>query len=109
MPKYSPLVAAILGAIALVLQQYVGNPKDADLKVVGIAILLAVLGAASTILKGKGASLVGILGTVGFTFYNLYKDGVQTFTWNEFILSAAFALVLVFAPTAIPQREEKKE
>lgn len=108
MPKYSPLVAAILGAIVLVLQQYIGNAASADLKVVGFAVLIAVLGAVSTQLKGKGASLLGILGTVGYTFCSLYSDGVHSFTWNEFILTAAFAVVTVFAPTAIPEPENKE-
>lgn len=108
MPKYSPLVAAILGAIALVLQQYIGNAASADLKVVGFAILIAVLGVVSTYLKGKGASLLGIIGTVGYTFYGLQSDGTHSFTWNEFVITATLAVVMVFAPTAIPQPEKKE-
>lgn len=109
MPKYSPLVAAIIGAILLVLQQYIGNPAAADIKVVGFAVLIGVLGAVSTQLKGKGASLLGIIGTVGYSFYTLYSNGAHSFTWNEFILSAAFAVVTVFAPTAIPEPAPKED
>ena len=100
MSKTSPLIAAILGALILVLQQALSN-HNWDLKVVGFAALIAVIGAASTVLRGKGSSFVGILGTVGYTFVQIWQTG--TFTWSEFILTSLLAVIMLFAPTAIPQ------
>lgn len=102
MPKYSPLIAAIIGAVILVIQQAV-SAGNFDLKVVGFAVLIAAVGAAGTFLKGKGASLTGIIGTVLYSFYTIWQTG--TFTWNEFILSGVLAVALLFAPTAIPEPE----
>lgn len=100
--KYSPLVAAIIGAVMLVLQQYIGQPSP-DLKVIGFAALIAAIGAAGSFLKGKGLTVGGIAGTVLYTFYNVYQSG--TFTWNEFILSAVVALLALFSPQLTTTKE----
>jgi hypothetical protein len=104
MKKNSPLLAAVVGALLIVLEQAVIE-KNFDLKVVGFAALIAVLGAVSTALKGKGASFAGVIGTVGFTLYTIIQTG--PFTWNEFILTAALAVVTTIAPTLIPQNDPK--
>lgn len=106
MKKTTPLVAAIIGAVMLVLQQFIGQPK-VDLKVVGFAVLIAVIGAASLILKGKGASLWGIIGTVGFSFYDIWQSG--SFTWDQFFITAGFAVLALFVPTAVPELDDQKE
>ena len=102
MNKNIPVVTAMLGAAALIIQQYVGVPGGADLKVVGLAVLIAVLGILSSYLKGKGASFWGIFGTVIYTLVEVYKSG--NFNWNEAILTATLAAIMVFAPTAVPER-----
>lgn len=104
--KYSPLIAAILGAVALVIQQAMAD-GSMDLKVVGFAALIAAIGAASVFLKGKGATLVGVLGTVGYTFYTIWESG--TFTWNEFILTSVLAIITLFAPSVIPEKEDETD
>jgi len=101
--KYSGLIAAILGAIALVIQQSM-QAGEMDLKVVGFAALIAAIGAASIWLKGKTGTLAAIIGTVGYTFYNIWQSG--TFTWNEFILTSVLAVITLIAPTLIPERDE---
>lgn len=101
--KYSPLIAAIIGAIALIVQQALQSGQT-SLKVVGFAALIAAIGAASVWLKGKGATLAGIIGTVGFTFYTVWESG--NFTWNEFILTSVLAVISLFAPSLIPEKEQ---
>lgn len=106
MKKTTPFIAAIAGAVLLVLQQYLGQP-NVDFKVVLFAVLIAVLGAVSTILKGRGASFWGIVGTVGFTFYDMWKS--EHFTWDQFIITALIAGIMVAVPTAVPQVQGKEE
>jgi ABC-type branched-subunit amino acid transport system permease subunit len=106
MKKYSPLIAAILGAIALILQQYVGK-EDVDFKVIGFAVLIAVLGVVSVYLKGKTSSIAVILGTVGYTLYDMLSGG--TFTWEQFIITGLLAVITVLAPSITPEPEDDIE
>lgn len=94
----SPLIVAILGAILLVLQQAIGQPVI-DWKVIGLAGLIAVAGIVSTYLKGKGVSLLGALGTVIYTFVQVWQTG--HFNWNEFFLTAAIAVITLFTQSAV--------
>lgn len=100
MPKYSALITAIIGAAVLVLQQAI-QAQNFDLKVVALAVIVAIVGAASVVLKGKGATIAGVIGTVGYTAFTIYNTG--HFTWGEFILTSALAILSLFAPTLIPQ------
>lgn len=106
MKKNIPLWSAIIGAAILALQQFVGKPGT-NVKVILFAVLIAVVGAASTVLKGRGASLVGILGTVGYTFFQIWNNG--TFTWTEFLVSGLIAVLTLVAPTLIPQQADPEE
>ena len=105
MKKVNPLVAAIIGAALLTLQQFIGTP-DPNLKVVGLAVLLAVLGVVATFLKGKGASFWGIVGTVLYTGWDMWQNGNGHFDWKQFVITGLFAALAVFAPTLIPQASE---
>jgi ABC-type branched-subunit amino acid transport system permease subunit len=104
--KYSPLIAAIIGAITLVLQQYLGK-EEVSFKVIGFAVLIAVIGVVSTFLKGKPSTLAAIIGTVGYTFYDMWTGG--TFSWEQFILTGLLAVLALFAPTVIPEKEETRD
>jgi hypothetical protein len=102
MKRYSALIAAGVGAAILVLQQAIAE-KNWDLKVVGFSVLIAIVGAVSVNLKGKGASLLGVLGTVGYTFVTIYNTG--KFTWGEFTLNAALAVFMVIASSLVPKAD----
>lgn len=106
MKKYSPLIAAILGALSLVLQQYAGA-EDVDFKVIGFAALIAVLGVVSTFLKGKTSTIAVILGTVGYTLYDMLSGG--TFTWEQFIITGLLAVITTLAPSVTPEQEDDIE
>jgi uncharacterized membrane protein len=105
MKKTTPLVAAVIGAALLAIQQFVGKPET-NWKVIGLAVLIAVIGAASTVLKGKGASLVGVIGTVGYTFYEVWQTA--TFTWQQFIVTALFAVLTLFSHSFVPEADDSK-
>ena len=98
--KYSGLIAALVSGAILILQQYLGEGIT-DLKVVGFALLIGGIGTASIWLKGKGTTIAGILGTVGYTFYDLWTGG--TFTVEQFVLTSALAILTLIAPSVIPQ------
>ena len=106
MKKYSPLVTAILGALSLVLQQYLGK-EDVDFKVIGFAALIAVLGVVSTFLKGKTSTIAVIIGTVGYTLYDMLSGG--TFTWEQFIITGMLAIITTLSPSITPEQEDDIE
>lgn len=89
--KHSVEIAAFASAIVLVLQQALSSGQT-SWKSVGYAVFLALLGVVSKQWGGKGFTVFGILGTLAGVFTNNYQTG--SFTWNEFILSAAVALLL---------------
>jgi len=105
MKRYSSLIAAAIGAAMLVLQQAM-TEKNWDLKIVGFSVLIAIIGAVSVQLKGKGISLGGIVGTVGYNFYTIYTTG--HFTVKEFVITSAFAILALILPTLKPVSDPAK-
>jgi hypothetical protein len=105
MKRYSSLIAAAIGTVMLVLQQAM-TEKSWDLKIVGFSALIAVIGAISVQLKGKGISLGGIIGTVGYNFYTIYSTG--HFTVKEFIITSAFAVLALILPSVKPVQDPPK-
>lgn len=101
--KWSPLIAGIAAAVALALQQFLGNAESST-PVILMAVLLAVLGVIGTQLKGKGLTVAGIIGTLAYTFVTVWNGGA--FTWKEFILSGIIAILTMVAPSAIPEKDE---
>lgn len=104
--KLNPFLVAILGAVLLTIQQ-LQFEKVTDLKVIGLAVLITILGATGTQLKGKGPTLFGIIGTVCATFVNVWQT--STFTWNEFLYTGVIAVLALIVPSAKPEIEQKKE
>lgn len=101
--KLSPLLLAILGAIAMILTNALSHPPI-DLKVVGFAVLIAALGKASEFFKAKGASVLGILGAVGYQLYTMLSSG--TFSWREFIVAGLLAALMVIIPGQVSSSEK---
>lgn len=100
--KWSPLIAGIAAAVALALQQFLGN-SEASTQVILMAVLLAVLGVVGTQLKGKGLTIAGIIGTLAYTFVTVYNG--EAFTWKEFILASVIAILSLVAPSAVPEKD----
>ena len=93
-------VSGLLSALILVLQQFQGE-GPLDPKALGTATLLAIIGVVANNFKGKGITVVGILGTLAGVFQTIHSTG--TFTLNEFILSSAIALLLAVMKTVAPE------
>lgn len=98
------VIAAVISAIVLVLQQALSTPP-VNWKAIGMAALIAVLGVLANQWKGKGLTIFGIIGNLSYAFVTIWQTG--TFTWNEFILQAVLAVLMTLAPTAMPERVEK--
>lgn len=98
------VIAAIVSAIVLVLQQTLSTPPI-NWKAIGMATLIAVLGVLANNWRGKGLTIFGIIGNLSYAFVTIQQTG--QFTWEEFILQALLALLTTFAPTITPEREEK--
>lgn len=102
--KWSPLIAGIAGAVALVLQQFLGQPT-VDIKVILLAVLMAILGYLGTTLKGKGLTVGGIIGVVSYAAYTVYNSG--QFSWGQFALTAIIAILALIAPSAVPEKSDE--
>jgi len=96
-------ISGLISAIVVVLQQYTGG-GEADLKVVGFAVLMAVLSYFGNQWKGQGLSVLGIIGTLAWTFQTELADGHISGT--QLILQTLVAIGLLVAPK--PQTIEKK-
>lgn len=94
--KNKVVILAFMSAIILVLQQVTAS-KETDWKVIGFSILTAVLGVMANQWKGKGITVLGILGNLAGVFTTIQATG--KFTINEFILASLLALLTSYAAT----------
>jgi Na+-transporting methylmalonyl-CoA/oxaloacetate decarboxylase beta subunit len=85
------VISGALSSIILILQQAMGQ-GPVSFKAIGFAVFLAVLSVIAKEWKGKGFTILGIIGTMAGITQTIYETG--TFTWNEFILSVLFALAM---------------
>ena len=88
--KYQVLIVSLLMAILMVVQQALTN--DAlNWIAIGYAALIAVLGVIANAWKGKGFTILGMIGTAAYAFIDIWNGG--HFTWKQFILSALLAII----------------
>lgn len=99
------LIAAIVSAVVLVLQQALSTPPI-NWKAIGMAALIAVLGVLSNQWKGKGLSIMGIIGNLSYAFISIQNTG--NFSWEQFIVQALLALLTTLAPTIMPEKAKEK-
>jgi hypothetical protein len=99
------LLSAIVAALMMTIQQAL-SARQTSFKVIGFAVLIAVIGVIANQWKGKGVTITGIVGTLAGVFINLYQTG--TFTWNEFILSAVVALLTAVSGSLQPEKHEEE-
>lgn len=97
----SPFIIGLLSALLIALQQFIGQPT-VDWKVMGLAALIGVLGFVGNFLKGKGISILGAIGTAVYTFVQVWQTG--HFTWSEFALTAAIAILTLFTQSAVAKQ-----
>lgn len=92
-------ISGLISAIVVVLQQYTsGNP--ADLKVVGFAVLMAILSYVANQWRGKGVTVAGIIGVLAATFSTIQLG--QHIEWTQLILQAVVAIGMAVAPPPKP-------
>lgn len=102
--KNRVVILAFISAIILVLQQVMAT-KETNWKVIGFALLVAVLGVMANQWKGKGISILGILGNLAGVFTTIQATG--KFTINEFILASLIALLTTFTASLAPENANK--
>jgi len=97
--KYQVLLSGLIGAIALSLQQFMGTATTpVDWKVIGFAVFLAIASWAANNLRGKGVSVVGILGVAGYAITSVAVNG--SINLNQLILAFLVGLGAMVAPPA---------
>lgn len=93
--KNQVLLSAIAGALTLTIQQFMGA-ATVDYKVFGLATLMAVAGVLGNQWRGKGVTVMGILGIAGYAFVQIQQTG--KFTWPTFIGSVVVGMLSMIAP-----------
>lgn len=88
---FSGLIAAAIVAA----QQLVGS-EPVDLKVLGYTVLMAALSYVANQWRGKGPTIIGIIGTLSATFITVSSGGHVE--WSQFGLQAAIAVLAAIAP-----------
>jgi hypothetical protein len=101
--KNKVIISAFISALILVLQQAMSTGAT-ECKAIGFAALLALLGVLAREWKGQGVTISGIIGTLAGVFVNIQSTG--SFTWNEFLLSAAVAILMAVSSTLQPAAKE---
>lgn len=96
-------ISGLISAIVVVLQQFT-NGDPVDIKVVGYAVLMAVVAYVASQWKNQGLTALGIIGTLAATFGAVYTGG--HIDWNQLIIQTLIALGL--AATGKPQPIETK-
>lgn len=102
--KNKVFLLGLAGAIAVVIQQFLGTP-EINWKVVGFAAGMAALSYVANQWRGQGVTILGIIGTLAGTFVAIHNTG--NFTWNQFILSSVAALLAAVAPPPKQKEYEK--
>lgn len=99
-------ISGLISAIVVVLQQYTGG-QSADLKVVGFAVLMAILSYFANQWRGKGVTVTGIIGVLAATFSSIQLG--QHIEWTQLILQAVVAIGMAVAPPPKPAGYEQTQ
>lgn len=86
-----------LSAVGIALQQFLGTPA-VDYKVVGFALVIAILSYAAKNLTGVAASILGVVGSAIATISTVATGG--TVSWNQLAISTIVAFIGVVAGPA---------
>jgi hypothetical protein len=104
--KYQVLLSGLIGAIAVSLQQFLGtSTTPVDWKVIGFAVLLAASSWAANNLRGKGVSVIGIIGVAGYAISSVAVNG--KIDLNQLILAFLVGLGAMIAPPAKSESYEQ--
>ena len=99
-------ILGLVSSVVLAVQQIL-NTNPIDFKVIGYAALMAGLSFVANQWRGKGVTLLGIIGTLAASFVTINETG--TFSWYQFAISAIMALLSAVAPPPKPSTYEKDE
>lgn len=106
--KNKVFILGLASSLALALNEFLSKPhEDQSMKVYLIAALMAVLSYVAKEWRGKGVTIVGIIGTLASVYLSLQTTG--TFTWNQFLMSAIAAILAAVAPPPKPSTYEHSE
>jgi hypothetical protein len=82
--KNQVLIAGLVSSITIALQQFLAEPVI-DWKVVGMAVIMAVVSVLGKEWRGKPLSLIGLIGVGAYSFYTVKTTG--QFSWDKFIIT----------------------
>lgn len=91
------LLLGILGAIGIVLQQYVGVTTP-DYKVICFGVAIAIISYLANNLRGQWVTILGILGSALSTIATAIQSG-NKISWFQLIITIMLAIIAAVAPS----------
>lgn len=87
-------ILGLLASIAVGLQEL--TVPDPSLKVIGFAVFSGALSFIANQWRGRGMSLVGIIGNLAGVYLTIQETG--EFTWTQFMVQAIIAILAASSP-----------
>lgn len=88
-------IMGLLGAVAIVLQDYLGT-EEISWSSVALAVGISALGYVAKEWRGQGLSIIGIIGVAADVVYTLQQTG--TLTWEKALIGFVVAIIAASAP-----------
>jgi drug/metabolite transporter (DMT)-like permease len=96
--KYHVFIIGLISSVCLTLSEF-STAKEIDVLVLGYAVFVAVGSYFAKNLRGKGATVAGILLTTGANIYTVLHDGGQV-NVSQVLLTVAVAIGMALASPA---------
>lgn len=98
-------ITGLITAVILAVQQiFYTSPEGINYRALGLAALVAIGGYIGNTWRGKGVSIAGFIGIVGYSFYQVASTG--HFTWGQFIPAVLMGILALVAPPPKPATYE---
>lgn len=101
------LILGLAGAVLMVVQQLTKGVDNIDWKVVSLAAGVAAAGYVGKNWRGQTNSIIGIVGNVGWSIYEVYTSG--HFTWVQVAIQFGTLYLTLSAPDAKSRGYEHSE
>ena len=99
-------ISGLLAAIAVVLQQFLTQTTIEIIPVL-IAVGIAILSYIANEWRGKGVTVLGIIGTLAYVFVQVFTGSGGKIDWKQLILLFLLAIITAVCPPPKPNTYEK--
>lgn len=99
--KYKVLIMALIGALTITLQEFIGDTGPVNYPALLLALGLTILAFFAKEWRGQGMTITGIIGVAADTIYTLYQTG--SFSWER----AGLLFLVAVGTAAVPDPKSR--